>query len=85
MNHEDKLIRDICYTSSFPRGHRTGQVLFNYLPTGARNAVAGTMIDPFHKRLTTEELYQWLNDHVIFDGDRIIAVFNNNHFIWEES
>jgi len=66
-------------------GQRTGQYLFNLLPDHLSGIVTGTLWDPFHKDLEIEEIHQWIQDHLIFDGHRIIALFNNDEILWEES
>lgn len=63
---------------------RTGQYLFNHLPPGAGNALSSTLIDPFHKEMTKEEIIGWIDNHLIFDGQEVIAVFNNNQLMWEK-
>ncbi len=65
------------------RDIRVGQALFNLLPGWAANRVASTLFDPFHKNFTDYELYTWINNHLIFDGDEIIAVFNNDTILAE--
>lgn len=62
---------------------RTGQYLFNYLPEGAANVVASTLFDPFHKELTWTEILEWIESHLIFKGEEIVGVFNNNDVLWE--
>lgn len=66
-------------------GQRTGQYLFNHLPSGPANVVAATLFDPFHKELNEREIYDWIENHLIFDGSRIVGVFNNDQLLWEES
>jgi hypothetical protein len=63
---------------------RTGQYLFNHLPNPVAAQVRGTTFDPFHKDLTINEVHCWIQDHLIFDANRIIAVFNNDEILWEE-
>lgn len=62
---------------------RTGQYLFNHLPDGAQLAVRGTLFDPFHKELTHQEIVAWLENHLIFKGQEIVGVFNNNDILWD--
>ncbi len=63
---------------------RTGQRLFNLLPQPVAYFTSGTLFDPFHKDLTRKEIWDWLNDHLIFDDNgHIIALFNNNQILWE--
>lgn len=63
---------------------RTGQALFNTLPLWVSNAVAMTSFDPFFKKLTEQEIVEWMGSHLIFndEGD-IIAVFNNDKILAE--
>jgi len=63
---------------------RTGQYLFNRLPSGAASMVAGALFDPFNRDLSPHELDVWLSEHCVFsDQGEIIAIFNNNTFLWE--
>lgn len=64
-------------------GQRTGQWMFNHLPGPVQNKVVGTLFDPFHKDLTTDEIFQWLDNHIIFDGSEIVGLFDNNTILWE--
>lgn len=66
------------------RDIRVGQALFNLLPGWASHRVCATLFDPFHKNFTDYELYTWINSHLIFDGDEIIAVFNNDTILAEK-
>lgn len=66
-------------------GQRTGQYLFNHLPDGAANVIAGSLFDPFHKDLSPYEIRAWLGDHLIFSPlGEVIAVFNQNDILWTE-
>lgn len=76
----DDIIR-----GSKANGQRTGQYLFNHLPSVPANAVTATLFDPFHKELSRQELQEWIDNHLIFDGMCIIGVFNNDQLLWEES
>jgi len=67
---------------------RTGQLIFNFLPEGAQNAIRGTLFDPFHKNMDAYELTQWVQDHLVFGkinrgAEGVIAVFNGNDILWE--
>lgn len=62
---------------------RTGQYLFNHLPDQVGNKVAGTLFDPFHKDLSKQEIIEWLDNHLIFDHNEIIALFDQNTILWE--
>lgn len=64
---------------------RTGQYLFNSLPPTTASIVAGSTFDPFHKDLTEDELYEWMDNHLIFSdmSDSIIGVFNNDMILAE--
>lgn len=66
------------------KDQRTGQYMFNQLPAGPAAAVRGKLFDPFNKELTEREICAWIEDHLIFDGQRIVAVYNNNQILWEE-
>ena len=66
-------------------GQRTGQYLFNLLPSNIVYYVAGRPFDPFFKDLTAEEVYQWIDEHLIFDGKEIIGVFDKDNLIWCQS
>jgi hypothetical protein len=74
----------------FSRGNqqRTGQMLMNLLPVNVYAAISGTPFDPFHKDFSFEELYEWIDSHLIF-GEipahgpaEIIAVFNGDQILW---
>lgn len=62
---------------------RTGQYLFNQLPNHIARLVSGTTFDPFHKDFNVEEIYKWINDHLIFNDNEIICLFNNDKILWE--
>lgn len=66
-------------------GQRTGQYLFNHLEPGPANVIAGSLFDPFHQDLSNREISDWLDNHLIFDGNKVIAVFKNNQILWEET
>jgi len=61
---------------------RTGQYLFNLLPYEITSFVAGRPFDPFFKDLTKDEVYQWIEDHLIFQGKEIIGVFDGDRLLW---
>jgi hypothetical protein len=61
---------------------RTGQYLFNHLPVEVGNKVAGTLFDPFHKDLSKPEIIEWLDNHLIFNENKIIALFDQNTILW---
>lgn len=63
---------------------RAGQYLFNHLPQPAAHVVSGKLFDPFHQEMDEMQVHCWIQDHLIFEGNRIIAVFNNNDILWEE-
>jgi hypothetical protein len=64
---------------------RTGQALFNSLPSGAANAIVGMMWDPFHKEMSSVEVTAWINNHLILDDHQnVVAVFDRNEIMWEE-
>lgn len=62
---------------------RTGQYMFNNLPDVIANKVAGTSFDPFHKELSAQELYDWIDGHLVFDGNEIVGLFHENRILWE--
>jgi len=86
MSIFDGLLADKIIHEAPNVDQRTGQYLFNTLaPPEAREAVAGTLFDPFYKDLTREELVHWLHEHIVFnDGGRVIGVVDTNHFLWED-
>lgn len=61
---------------------RPGQYLFNTLPFGAGDVVAATLWDPFHTVTTKEELIDWVDNHLIFDGIKIIGIFNKDQILY---
>lgn len=78
------------FTDQIMRGaaaahQRTGQYLFNHLPEEVQLKVAGTLIDPFYRDLSAIEVYAWLDNHLVFDGNRIIGLINGDMFLWESS
>lgn len=64
---------------------RTGQYLFNSLPNEVARVVSGTLFDPFHTDMKSGDIWNWIDNHLIFsdDGNQIIAVFNNNQILWQ--
>lgn len=62
---------------------RTGQALFLVLPDWVGLVVAGTPWDPFHRELTKFQIVNWINDHLIFKDDEIVAVFNGEDILAE--
>ena len=64
---------------------RTGQHLFNTLPSYIGAKVAGTMFDPFHRDLSKVQMVNWVENHLIFNDDgEIIALFDGNMIMWEK-
>lgn len=70
--------------NAYTFNQRTGQYLFNSLPGTVANLVRSTTFDPFYKNMRAHELYEWIDNHLIFDGNRIIGLFNGDNLIWEE-
>lgn len=72
-----------CQVGAKQTNQRTGQYLMNHLPDGAYRAVTGTLFDPFHRDLKPGDIYEWLENHLIFDdNESVIGVFNNNQLLW---
>lgn len=65
-------------------GQRTGQYLFNHLPSEAAAQVVGTMFDPFNKDLSIHEIRAWLDKHIIYHGNRIVGLFNGDMILWQK-
>lgn len=64
---------------------RTGERLFYSLPAGAGNAIASTLIDPYHFDFGEDELVQWVDNHLVLDDYfNVLAVFNGNQILWEK-
>lgn len=61
---------------------RTGQFLYNSLPSEVCSRVAGTLFDPFFDDLTADEIQSWIDNHLIFDGGEIVGVFDKNNILW---
>lgn len=86
--NQSSLIADVMVYAPMT-GQRTGQTLFNLLPTPAANAVRGTTFDPFFKNMNVREVAKWIQEHLIFGKwpgtgkDELIAVFNNDTVVWE--
>jgi hypothetical protein len=89
----EQITDDLIYLA-WLYGQRTGQILFNLLPLGAREAVTGSLFDPFYKDLTSDEASEWLDSHIIFDdepqgfsaifdSEKILAVFDGEKILWE--
>jgi hypothetical protein len=64
-------------------GQRSGQFLFNHLPEGPAGVVDGTAFDPYYKDMSFHELRTWIADHLMFDGNEIICVFNGDQILWQ--
>lgn len=65
---------------------RVGQTLFNILPEWAAEVVAKTTFDPFYNRSTGfgfRVWCEWIDNHLIFDEQGLLAVFNNNQILAE--
>lgn len=75
--------RAIRESSNTIKGYRLGQALFNALPGWATSYVAGTLFDPFYKDMSDAEAMQWIDDHLVFDGDGVLAVYNGNQILGE--
>lgn len=78
------IAHHICRKASL-NGQRTGQYLFNGLRPEIADKVSSSLIDPFHKDLTNDEVKKWLDDHIIFaeDGEQI-GLFDGNKILWEK-
>lgn len=77
------LLTDAVMRDANRCGQRTGQYLFNALPPQIGNVIAGSLVDPFHQELRRDEVVAWIDHHLIFDNNTIIAVFNGNDILWE--
>ena len=63
---------------------RTGQALHKSLPVDIRRWVNGALFDPFYKDLSEEEIYQWIDNHLIFDDEGVlIGLYDRNTILWE--
>jgi len=86
MNREvaaREMSRDVIANAA-KHNQRTGQYLFNGLEQGARAVITGLTWDPFHKELSQYQIEDWLEEHVVFGNNgTIIAVFDENGFLWE--
>lgn len=66
-------------------GIRLGTALFECLPSWAGRKVAGTSLDTFDLPLTLDQVFKWLDNHVIFDDSgQIIALFDGDVVIAEK-
>lgn len=66
-------------------GWRVGQTLFNLLPGGAANVVAGTTFDPFHKPdMKIQDVRDWIDTYLILNELNVIGVMLFNQILWEE-
>lgn len=79
----DMFVRHII-TGAKEFDQRTGQYMFNHLPPIVAARVSGTSFDPFHKELSAHEIWEWIENHLIFDGNEIIGLFHNDIMLWEK-
>ena len=64
-------------------GQRTGQYLFNGLPEGARDAVAGMLWDPFYRDMSQYQIEEWILDHLVLsDSGTVTGVITGGKIIW---
>ena len=83
-NANEEFARSIRYHAK-ETGQRTGQALFNTLPLGAANAVIGCIWDPFNRDYSSQELVNWVNEHLILDDDvNVVGVIGANQILWED-
>lgn len=86
ISFEIEYARQICVNAASFDDIRSGQYLFNHLPDEVKPLVAGSMFDPFHKKLSEQQVLEWLQNHLIFDDrGQIIALFTGNNILWESS
>lgn len=62
---------------------RLGQALFNTLPNWAAAVVTEKSFDPFYKDVPDWSVSKWIDNHLIFDEQGLLAVFNNNEILAE--
>jgi hypothetical protein len=80
-----KMAREVTAARYSTKGMRTGQILFNSFPADPADALCGSPIDPFFKELSEKEVWEWIENHVIFDGEGIcIALYDGNKLVWEQ-
>lgn len=80
----NEFVRQIIKGAEFYE-QRTGQYLFNHLPNHIGGRVAGTSFDPFHKELSDREIYEWIDNHLVFDGFEIVGLFHGEVVLWEKN
>jgi hypothetical protein len=39
--------------------------------------------DPFHKMMSQEDIFNWLDNHLIFEDNEIIGLFHNERVLWD--
>jgi hypothetical protein len=83
MMDEAKKIARECATFAPRFEQRTGQWLFNYLPSGAMAVVSRSPINPYYLDMTQKQIEKWVKNHLILDGQRIIRVHIGKHTLWE--
>jgi thiamine kinase-like enzyme len=63
----------------------TGYALFNLLPGEGKESLIGRVFNPFVDNMTTEDLMEWVERHLIFDGNGLVVkIFNNYEIVWEK-
>lgn len=82
MSNTDQFVDHILRKAG-NTGQRTGQYLYNSLPQIVAQLVNGKLFDPFHGEYTRAELAEWIDNHLIFEGNEIVALFDKDRIIWE--
>lgn len=76
------LFTDHILIGAHASSQRTGQYLYNHLPTIVARLTSGKTFDPFFKDLSQQEIFDWIENHLIFDGNEIIGLFDHDRIIW---
>lgn len=78
---QEFLLDAIRNSTGVIKGYRLGQALFNNLPTWAVSYIAGSTFDPFYKDMSDREAWEWIDSHLIFDDEGVLAVYSGNKVI----
>lgn len=61
---------------------RTGELVMEFLPYEVRESIVGRVFDLYYMNPSAQEIRDWFADHIIFDNDVIIGVFDNDTILW---
>lgn len=68
------------------RGTSVGKILYLRLPEPAANIATNKYFDPYFQHLTKVTLWNWLENHVLFDKDgQIVVLHDRGIILWKET